>query len=126
MPCYSSLRDWRPEEFKHIYNLSNSQAQNLENFKSFRKRALIKKDLNQIRSSADVKDLMLPYFTDLTHEEFFCIFLNRANKVIKIDQLSEGGISGTVTDARVVFQAAIKGNASGIICAHKHPSGRST
>lgn len=117
------ILETQPEELKHIYNLSNSQTQNIENFKSFRKRALIKKDLNQIRSSADVKDLMLPYFSDLTHEEFFCIFLNRANKVIKIDQLSKGGISGTVTDVRILFKSAILNTASGVIVAHNHPSG---
>ena len=38
-------------------------------------------------------------------------------------EISKGGISGTVTDVRVIFQATIKGNASGIICAHNHPSG---
>lgn len=97
----------QPEELKHIFNLSASQTQNIENFKSFRKRALIKKDLNQIRRSSDSKDLILPYFADLTHEEFFCIFLNRANKVIKIDQLSKGGISGTVTDVRLIFKTAV-------------------
>ena len=117
------ILETQPEELKHIYNLSNSQTQNIENFKSFRRRALIKKDLNQIRSSADVKDLMLPYFVDLTHEEFFCIFLNRANKVIKIDQLSKGGISGTVTDVRLLFKNAILNTASGVIVAHNHPSG---
>jgi DNA repair protein RadC len=117
------ILETQPEEFKHLYNLSNSQAQNLENFKSFRKRALIKKELKQIRSSADIKDLMLPYFMDLTHEEFFCIFLNRANKVIKIDQLSKGGISGTVTDVRILFKNAVLNTASGLIVAHNHPSG---
>ncbi len=117
------ILETQPEELQYIYNLSNSQTQNIENFKSFRKRALIKKELNQIRSSADVKDLMLPYFIDLTHEEFFCIFLNRANKVIKIDLLSKGGISGTVTDVRILFKNAILNTASGVIVAHNHPSG---
>jgi DNA repair protein RadC len=70
-----------------------------------------------------VKDLILPYFADLTHEEFFCIFLNRANKVIKIDQISKGGISGTVTDVRILFKNAILNTASGVIVAHNHPSG---
>jgi len=112
-----------PEELKHIYNLSDSQTQNIENFKSFRKRALIKKDLNQIRCSSDARDLILPFLADLTHEEFFCIFLNRANKVIKIDQLSKGGISGTVTDVRLLFKNAVLLTASGVIVAHNHPSG---
>jgi DNA repair protein RadC len=118
-----TILETQPKELKHFYHLSYSQTQNIENFKSFRKRALIKKDLLQIRSSSDVKDLIIPNFADLTHEEFFCIFLNRANKVIKIDQLSKGGISGTVTDVRLIFKNAVVLTASGVIVAHNHPSG---
>ena len=66
---------------------------------------------------------MLPYFSDLTHEEFFCIFLNRANKVIKIYQPSKGGISGTVTDVRILLKNAVLNAASRLIVAHNHPSG---
>ena len=117
------ILETQPEELKHLYNLSDSQTQNLENFKSFWKRALIKKDLNQIRSSTDVKDLLLPYFANLTHEEFFYILLNRSNKVIKIEQLSKGGISGTVTDVRILFKNAVLASASGVVVAHNHPSG---
>jgi DNA repair protein RadC len=56
-------------------------------------------------------------------EEFKILLMNRSNSVLGILEISKGGISGTVTDVRVVFQAAIKGNASGIISAHNHPSG---
>jgi DNA repair protein RadC len=56
-------------------------------------------------------------------EEFKVLLMNRSNSVLGILEISKGGISGTITDVRVVFQAAIKGNASGIICAHNHPSG---
>ena len=111
------------DEFLNVYKLSPSQTQKIENFKSFRKRVLIKKNLDQIRSSKDVKDLLLPYFIDLAHEEFFCLFLNRANKVIKIEQISKGGISGTVTDVRIILKNAILCTASGLIVAHNHPSG---
>lgn len=117
------LLETQPEELRHIYKLTAKQTQNVENFKSFRKRALIKRDLNQIRSSRDANDLILPYFVDLTHEEFFCIFLNRANKVIKVDQISKGGVSGTVTDVRIIFKNAVLLTASGVIVAHNHPSG---
>ena len=51
------------------------------------------------------------------------LLLNRANKVLGITTISEGGLSGTVMDVRMIFQYAIKGNASGIIIAHNHPSG---
>jgi DNA repair protein RadC len=56
-------------------------------------------------------------------EEFKMLFLNRANTVLGIMTASKGGISGTVTDVRIVLQAAIKTNASGIIVCHNHPSG---
>src|SRR5665647_632443 len=56
-------------------------------------------------------------------EEFKILLMNRSNSVLGILEVSKGGISGTVTDVRVVYQAAIKGNASGIICEHNHPSG---
>jgi DNA repair protein RadC len=56
-------------------------------------------------------------------EEFKILLMNRSNSVLGILEISKGGISGTVSDVRVIFVAAIKGNASGIICAHNHPSG---
>jgi DNA repair protein RadC len=56
-------------------------------------------------------------------EEFKILLMNRSNAVLGILDISKGGISGTVTDVRVVYLAAIKANASGIICAHNHPSG---
>lgn len=49
--------------------------------------------------------------------------MNRSNAVLGILSVSKGGISGTVTDIRIIFQAAIKANASGIIVCHNHPSG---
>ena len=60
----------------------------------------------------------------IEHKEYFYILLmNRANKVLKFNKISEGGLSGTITDIRLIFQAAIKSNASAIICIHNHPSG---
>ncbi|MDZ7650383.1 MAG: JAB domain-containing protein [Cytophagales bacterium] len=48
---------------------------------------------------------------------------NRANKVLGIFELSTGGVSGTVADPKLIFAAALKGAASGMILAHNHPSG---
>ena len=56
-------------------------------------------------------------------EYFYIICLNRANQVLGFHQVSKGGISGTVTDVRVIFQVAIKSSSSGLILAHNHPSG---
>ncbi len=56
-------------------------------------------------------------------EQFKIMFLNKANKVLGIFDVSTGGISGTVADPRVIFAAALKANCCAIIISHNHPSG---
>ena len=79
-----------------------------------------------IKCSRDAFDLFLQSWNPdtLEHsEEFKLLLMNRSNSVLGILEVSKGGLSGTVTDVRLIFQAAIKANASGIIVAHNHPSG---
>jgi DNA repair protein RadC len=80
-------------------------------------------DVVQIKCSKDVADIFQPILSDLLHEEFWILFLNRSNRVINRMKLSQGGISGTVTDVRIVMKKAIECLASGIIVCHNHPSG---
>lgn len=56
-------------------------------------------------------------------ESFYALFLNRANRILGYLKVSEGGISGTVADPRLIFATALKVNASSIVIAHNHPSG---
>ncbi|WP_207436061.1 JAB domain-containing protein [Sabulibacter ruber] len=56
-------------------------------------------------------------------EQFKVLLLNRANRVLGIYELSSGGIAGTVADPKLIFVAALKACASGIILCHNHPSG---
>jgi DNA repair protein RadC len=80
-------------------------------------------DVVQIKCSKDVADIFQPILSDLLHEEFWVLFLNRSNRVINRMKLSQGGISGTVTDVRMVMKKAVEYLASGIIVCHNHPSG---
>lgn len=57
-------------------------------------------------------------------EEFKVLLLNRSNEVLGIYPLSKGGITGTVVDQRLIFAVALKCNATAIIIAHNHPSGK--
>ncbi|RRJ90771.1 JAB domain-containing protein [Flavobacterium macacae] len=59
-------------------------------------------------------------------EQFKILLMNKGNKVLGIYEVSTGGISGTVVDLRLIFAAALKANATGIIMAHNHPSGNLT
>lgn len=56
-------------------------------------------------------------------EEFKVLLLTRSNQVIGIVPISQGGISGTVADPKLIFAAALKSSASSLILAHNHPSG---
>lgn len=76
-----------------------------------------------INSSKIAYELLRGKLGDLNQEEFHIILLNRANKLITIEKTSEGGISQTVVDQRVIFRRALNVNASAIILAHNHPSG---
>lgn len=79
--------------------------------------------LSKIESSQSVFELMQPIIGELPHEEFWIVYLNNSNKVIHKNQLSKGGITGTLVDVRLVMKTAIEVGATGLILAHNHPSG---
>lgn len=80
----------------------------------------------QVRSSRDAADIFQPLLADLKHEEFWLLFLSRSNKEISRMKLSQGGISGTVIDVRIIMKKAVECLASGLILCHNHPSGNSS
>ena len=77
----------------------------------------------KITSSADAYDYFKNSMMDLKVEEFWILMLNRGNKILKKKRISEGGISGTFVDPKVIFKHAIDNNASSIVLCHNHPSG---
>jgi len=79
-------------------------------------------DKQKITSSQDAYNLLYADLSDKYHEEFWVLLLDRANKVIRKVNISEGGLTGTVADPKKIFQLALEQHASGIILAHNHPS----
>lgn len=79
--------------------------------------------LDKIDSSQSVFELMQPVIGELGHEEFWIIYLNNSNKVLQKQQLSKGGITGTLVDVRLALKMALEVGAVGIILVHNHPSG---
>ncbi len=77
----------------------------------------------KVDSSDKVYEHIYPYFADLSHEQFYLILLDRANKVIGQHNISKGGVSGTVVDPKIIFKTALENLASSIILCHNHPSG---
>lgn len=78
---------------------------------------------DKIITSRDVFDVFYPQLTDLPHEEFWILLLNRANSIINKINISRGGVSGTIVDIKIILKIAIENLATSIILCHNHPSG---
>jgi DNA repair protein RadC len=77
----------------------------------------------KVTTSRDAYEILKRDLLDIPHEEFWVLLLNRANRVIRKHQVSQGGVSGTVADPKIIFKSALEELACGIILAHNHPSG---
>lgn len=77
----------------------------------------------KIGSSQDAFRLLQSIIGDSNVEEFWVLYLNQANLVIRKEQISKGGISQTAVDVRVILKIALEEMATGIFLAHNHPSG---
>ena len=76
-----------------------------------------------IKKSRDIANYLQALFKDYKHEVFAVLFLNRANKINHFEIISEGGITGTVADPRIILKKALEADAVSIILSHNHPSG---
>lgn len=76
-----------------------------------------------IKDSQDIALYLKALFSDYRHEIFAVLYLNRANKINHFEIISEGGITGTVADPRIILKKALESDAVSIILSHNHPSG---
>ena len=84
------------------------------------------KNLHKIVSSEDAYKYLLPTYKEGTicYKEYFkVLFLIQANQVLGYTHISEGGITDTTVDVRVILQAALLTNSIALVLAHNHPSG---
>jgi DNA repair protein RadC len=79
----------------------------------------------KIHDSRSAADYIRQFYSDDIEifESVFILLLNRANNTIGYAKISQGGVSGTVVDPKIVAYYAINSLASGVILAHNHPSG---
>ncbi|PLW98716.1 MAG: hypothetical protein C0594_18005 [Marinilabiliales bacterium] len=113
------------QELLKIKGIGNAKAVSLIAAFELGKRREMEKPLrsNKIKSSQDAFNYLNSVIGDLSHEEFWILLLSRANTITKALKISQGGISGTVTDTRMILRHALNYKATGMILAHNHPSG---
>lgn len=88
-----------------------------------RRRAEVVEQQKKIMSLDDVIELMQPRLAELKHEQFWVIFVNMDNVILKIQQISSGGIAQTGVDVRRIIRQALELGATGMFLCHNHPSG---
>ena len=79
-----------------------------------------------LQQSRDAADILIPLMRDLNHEMFYVLYLNQANRLIRYEDISSGGQTGTVADIRIILKNTLLNNANQLIIAHNHPSGNLT
>lgn len=77
----------------------------------------------RVDGSKEIARFFQNLLKDHGHEVFAALFLNRSNKINHFEILSEGGITGTVVDPRLILRRALEMNAVSIVLCHNHPSG---
>jgi DNA repair protein RadC len=88
-----------------------------------RRRSLSDNEPVKIRSSKDAAGIFMPLLSDLTHEEFWVLYLSTANTVMYVERVSRGSDVASVIDVKEIVRNAIFKKARNIIVAHNHPSG---
>ena len=84
---------------------------------------VLETERKKITASSDVNELFQEELSALQYEEFHVLLLNQANKILKKQLISKGGISSSIADPKLIFEAALNAKASALILVHNHPSG---
>lgn len=87
------------------------------------RRSMAENKKEVILSSRDIADYLKAQLEYKKHEVFAVVFLNRSNKVNHYEIISEGGITGTVADPRIILKKALEHEAVSLVLCHNHPSG---
>jgi DNA repair protein RadC len=113
------------KDFQKIKGIGQAKAVTIITALELGKRRKISEVVKRkkIVSSHDIFDIFGSLLGDLPYEEFWILLLNRSNFIIDRLKISRGGISGTVTDIRIILKLAIEKMASSLILCHNHPSG---
>ena len=121
----NTLGKWSVRELMVFKGIGEAKAIGITAAMELGKRRTTEKGSSKIKisSSEAVYAVLQPIIGELTHEEFWIVYLDNSNNVLQKKQLSKGGITGTLVDSRIVFKNALLLGAVAIILAHNHPSG---
>lgn len=76
-----------------------------------------------IATSDDLVRMFRPQLEHLSHEECWAVYLTSSNRIIERQRVSQGGVTSTVVDHRLIIKRALELLATRLILIHNHPSG---
>lgn len=77
----------------------------------------------QIRTPADVAQLLMAEMGYLEQEHFQVLYLDTRNRVLGSEPVYKGSLNQSQIRVGEVYREAVRRNCASIICAHNHPSG---
>lgn len=80
----------------------------------------------KIQSSKDVANYLQAQLEHRKQEIFAVVYLNRGNRILSLETISIGGLTGTVADPRIILKKALEQDATALVLCHNHPSGNLT
>jgi len=122
---YKRLAKLSVEELIEFKGIGNAKAINILSALEIGRRREDRDENNKvvINNSNKIYKEFYTILNDIDHEEFWCMFLNTSNGVIRKEKISKGGIDSTIVDVRVVLKRALLLSATAIVLIHNHPSG---
>ncbi len=111
-------------ELKRIHGISDAKACEIAAcFELARRLQRAKRDARYVKSSDDAYRVLFPRLAHRRVEVFACIYLNSRNRVLRVAELSVGGMEASVVQPREVYRVALEEGATRVIVGHNHPSG---
>lgn len=77
----------------------------------------------QLSSPEAAASYLYPFIVEFDREHVLALCLNTKNQLIRIYEVSVGGLDASLVHPREVFKTAIICSAAAILLAHNHPSG---
>lgn len=123
------LQDATLEELRHVPGIGRVKSIVLKTAVELGRRMAQRRPpspFEPITSPTDAAGHLVPLLSELDREEFHVLLLDARHRLIRIAQVSAGGLAAAVVFPRDVFRIALKANAAAIMLAHNHPSGDET
>ena len=109
-----------------LYSLTDSQVKKVNALRDVVQEYVRLKDADEptfVTNSSEAAQVLYADLAHLNHEEFWGVFLNSRNSVIKKEMLFKGSLSHITFNVRDVIAKALSCDAAGCIIYHNHPSG---